>query len=82
MGSRPPVYFAVYDCGLATLPEAAETLTARRNPYCTAIPLNYTPEIAQFQRLMPTEVPTPEATLWAVYRVLAMCDLRAFALPS
>ena len=31
---------------------------------------------------MPTPVPTPEATLWVVYRVFAMCDLRAFALPS
>ena len=70
------MYFALYECGLTTLPEAAETFTA--HPYY----LNYTPETAQFQRLTPTPVPTPEANLWPVHRVLAMCDLRAFALPS
>ena len=70
------MYFAVYDCALATLLEAAKTFTAQR--YL----LNYTPETAQFQRLMPPQVPTPEPTLWAVSRVLAMCDLQGFALPS
>jgi len=40
VGSRPPVYFAEYDCSLAALPEAAETLTEQQ--YL----LDYTPEIA------------------------------------
>ena len=70
------MYFAVYYCGLATRPEAAETLAAQR--YL----LDYTPETAQFQRPTLAQVPPPKANLWAIYRVLTMCDLRAFALLS
>jgi hypothetical protein len=40
VGSRPPVYFAEYDCDPAALPEAAETFTAQQ--YL----LDYTPETA------------------------------------
>jgi hypothetical protein len=73
VGSRPPVYFAEYDCGLAVLPEAAETRTSQR--YL----LNYTPDITQFQRRALMQAVSREAISCESDRLLLMCDLRAFA---